>query len=144
MSTILLVHTFSCWFLTGVIWMVQVLVYPFFKLVGENEFNRLHQFHMQRISWIVVPIMTLELITAALLYFEKPDSLLLWNLVSVLSLWIFTFLVSVPTHNRLNVHDEASKFNLVARNWPRCILWSGRALFLLWILINSNARILMN
>jgi len=136
MSTTLLVHAFSCWFMTGVIWIVQALVYPFFKLVGENEFNRIHQFHMQRISWIVSPVMILELATGVLLYIQFHEALYMWNLLSVISIWLFTGLVNVPTHNKLIFQDNKSKFILVLYNWPRCILWTGRSLFLFWVLVS--------
>ena len=138
MNTILLAHILSCWIMTGVIWMVQLLVYPFFRWVGQKEFSSLHQFHMSRISWIVVPIMTLELLTAIWLYIENREQLFFWNLASVVSLWVLTALVNVPTHNNLKFESEASKINLVIRNWPRTLIWSGRSLFLFAALSTSS------
>lgn len=118
--------------------MIQLLVYPFFGLVGEGEFKRTHDFHMSRISWIVVPFMTLELLTGVLLYIKNPSAIFLGNLIAVACLWIFTGLVSVPTHNKLDFGSESSKQNLVAANWPRTLLWSVRSLLLIAILIGSS------
>lgn len=137
MSNLLLLHIFSCWFLAGVIWIVQLLVYPFFQYVGENEFGNLHRFHVKRITWIVAPMMALELATAGVLFLKEPGAIFFWNFISVGSLWVLTALVNVPTHNNLRVSSEASKKNLVQRNWPRTFIWSVRALFLFFMAVDN-------
>lgn len=134
MNSILILHGFSCWFMTGVICLVQVLVYPFLGRVGENEFSSLHQFHTQQITWIVAPVMTLELVTAALLFLQLRNQFFLWNLLSVVSLWGLTAFVNVPTHDHLKYESEISKKNLVFRNWFRTVIWVLRSLSLIAIM----------
>ena len=134
MHKVLLVHAFSCWFMTGVIWLVQKLVYPFFRLIGKDEFKNCHQFHTRQITWIVAPVMTIELITGIWLLHQSFNQIFLWNLFSIVCLWVLTATVNVPAHNNLKYDSEISKKNLVYRNWFRTLIWSVRSLFLIWIL----------
>jgi hypothetical protein len=140
MNTALWIHAASCWFMTGVIWLVQILVYPFFRLVGEKEFSKIHQFHTSQITWIVAPVMLLELASASWLYFHIPNKLFLWNLISVAVLWILTASVNVPSHNRLSFDSESSKKQLVFLNWPRTFIWTFRGLFILALLHSERLR----
>ena len=135
MIALFLFHVFACCFMTGVIWLVQILVYPIFQYVGRAEFQNFHCVHMNRITWIVVPVMTLELLTGIGLYIQSPSPLFLWNLVSVVTLWILTALVNGPTHNNLAIESAQSLNHLVLSNWPRTIIWSARCGFLFTILL---------
>jgi len=36
------------WMMTGVIWVVQILLYPNFKLIGPNELSIIHQLHIKK------------------------------------------------------------------------------------------------
>ena len=44
----------------AVIWFVQIVHYPLFKLVPYNERVMYAQKHQQWISWIVMPAMLIE------------------------------------------------------------------------------------
>ena len=140
MNAVFWIHVFSCWFMVGAIWLVQVLIYPFFKVVGEKEFSSLHQLHMKRITWIVAPAMLLEITTAAWLFVHSGGQLFFWNLFSVALLWLLTAFVNVPTHNKLNFRSEDSKDSLVRRNWPRTIMWTLRAILLLAFVVQQPSR----
>lgn len=135
MRDVFLIHAFMCWFMCGVIWVVQLLVYPFFTLIGEKEFSSIHQVHVKKITYIVAPAMLIELVTAAWLFLHAGGRLWLLNLIVVVSLWALTAVVNVPTHNRLRFDSEKSKKNLVSRNWPRTIIWSVRSLVFIYILV---------
>ena len=137
MNTIFWLHLFSCWFMTGAIFLVQVLIYPFFKFVGEKEFSKLHQFHMKKITFVVAPMMVLELTTAIGLFYGSSNQLFFWNLVSVVALWMLTAFVNVPTHNNLTFDSVVSKRNLVQRNWPRTMIWSLRSVFLFYLILSQ-------
>jgi hypothetical protein len=140
MSLVFLIHVILCWFMTGVIWLVQLLVYPFFNFLGKKEFDQFHQFHMRQISWLVAPVMVLELATGAWLLFQRPGQLFFWNLVSVASLWFLTAFVNVPTHNQLQYSSQLSKRNLVVRNWPRTLIWTLRSVFLAFIIFAQQSE----
>ena len=51
--------------LCGVIWMVQLVVYPQFANVGAAQFANYHRFHSNRITLIVAPLMLGEIMGAA-------------------------------------------------------------------------------
>ncbi|MBC7467024.1 MAG: hypothetical protein H7256_13630 [Bdellovibrio sp.] len=134
MSDVVLIQIFSCWFLTGLIWLVQVLVYPNFRLIGPVEFKNFHDFHMKRITWIVAPVMGLELLSAIVLIANDRSTFNLLNGVSILLLWALTGLINVPTHNRLQHEVELTKHRLIVGNWPRTIIWSLRSLVWIWVM----------
>ena len=131
-------HVFSCWLMVGVIWVVQLLLYPFFKRIGENEFAALHEFHMNKITWIVAPLMVVELASALGLFWCETDFIFFWNLISVIMIWLLTVFWNVPTHTHLNFKSGESKKNLVSRNWPRTFIWSLRAVFLFLMIVSRR------
>jgi hypothetical protein len=129
---LLVAHVFSTFFMTGLIWLVQIVHYPSFLFVSEAGFNSFHDFHSRRITWIVAPIMGVELLSAAVLWYTRGGTLWLANFISVCVLWALTGLVSVPIHNRLTHGLSRSDLDqLVKTNWWRTIGWSLRALFLI-------------
>lgn len=131
-NVLLIAHFFSCWAMTGVIWVVQLLLYPNFKFVGESEFKNFHTHHTRRITWVVAPLMGVELFSAAGLFYYKQNQLFFWNLISIFCLWALTAFVNVPCHNRLVFNNSISKSLLINRNWPRTMIWSLRSVFWMW------------
>ena len=119
MQNLVLLQIFSCFFLTGLIWTIQLVHYPTFFWVAKEGFANFADFHSFRISLIVVPIMILELVTAALLLFSTNElsynkTYLVLNLVGVLAIWASTFLLSVPCHNILiKGYEESAIVQLV-------------------------------
>tara|TARA_R100001143_G_scaffold44720_1_gene40085 strand:+ start:2095 stop:2532 length:438 start_codon:yes stop_codon:yes gene_type:complete len=136
-DSILLVNIFSSFFMCGVIWLVQLVHYPFFFRADRTQFTEHIRFHGFRISFIVLPVMTLELISSILLTIYAPDfqALHLIGLIVVLLIWVSTFLLQVPQHAKLvDKFDENAILKLVRTNWIRTILWSiksGLALYLI-------------
>ena len=112
MKSILLLHFFSCIAMTGIIWLVQVLIYPSFQRVGRDEFEVFHSFHMKRITWVVAPLMAIELLTAAGLIYFTIQPIYILNFVLVIFLWLFTAFKNVPLHNRLQYSSSKSKADL--------------------------------
>ncbi|MEO1655819.1 MAG: hypothetical protein AAFU64_19920, partial [Bacteroidota bacterium] len=53
-----------CGYLTGLIWVIQVLHYPSFAKFDPVHFSDFHPFHTQRISLIVALPMVVELLLA--------------------------------------------------------------------------------
>ena len=137
MNALLALQIFSCFFMTGVLWLVQILIYPGFRLVPASGLGLFHEFHTRKITWIVAPLMLTELFTAAWLAWERTEPLLIWNLILVLGAWLLTALVSVPLHNRLSHQPEVSIHRLVQTNWPRTALWTLRSGLWLFFLIQN-------
>jgi hypothetical protein len=113
--------------MTGVLWMVQALNYPFFKFVEPQKFFEMHQIHSLRITFVVGPVMLLQLASA----FFVPEAALVCVLLTLVN-FAFTFFVSVPLHNKLEKeYDVAVMDRLIQTNWPRTVVWSAHSLFLL-------------
>lgn len=136
MDKVLVLHIFACFLMTGLIWIVQLVHYPSFKYVSETNFSDFSAFHKNSITLIVLPLMFLELGTS---FFILEKSWKVINVVSVLILWISTFVFSVPCHNQLSQGKNLDIINkLVKTNWIRTIVWSLRSVGFLWILLNSQ------
>lgn len=129
-------HLFSCFAMTGAIWLVQLVVYPLFAYFADDKLAAAHALHSNNITLIVGPLMLVELFTALYLVVATDAPLPRWwlvlNLVLVLVLWGHTFFVAVPLHNRLTVAESAMIVPaLVRANWTRTLLWSVRAIVFL-------------
>lgn len=121
--------------MTGLIWMVQLVHYPSFPYVDQQKFGAFHAFHSQTITWIVMPVMVVELALAVLLVTKSPDLFWKFNLAGLVLIWLATASLSVPIHNQLAIAPtEALAARLVWTNWPRTILWSLRSLGFLYVL----------
>jgi len=124
-------------YMTGVIWLIQLLTYPAFHLTEDHNFKIFHKHHINRIKLVVLIPMIAELITATLLFFyTKPvlKVLLLSNLALLITIWFSTFLVQVPLHNTLSKGKETGTIQkLIQTNWFRTIFWSTRSVLLLYI-----------
>ena len=103
-----IIHLAVTWALVGLIWMVQVVIYPQFGAVGRWEFGAYHADYTRRISWIVGPLMLAELGSAAWLLWAGERSG--WFLISLGLIgvnWLSTLIVQVPLHRRLEQGFEA-------------------------------------
>ena len=138
---LLLSHAAATFALVGLIWFVQVCHYPLFALVGPDTFSAYEAAYTRSTTWVIVPLMLAELgMTVALLLAPAPPRLrvLAWVGAGLLALiWLSTFAVQVPLHNRLmNGFDPAAHARLVSSNWIRTAAWTARgavALAMLWI-----------
>lgn len=136
MHWVLYVHLVAAWFMTGVIWYVQVVHYPSFAWVDRTRFPSFEASHRQLTSVVVMPVMLIEAISGVWLMWHRPTEFLIaLELLMLGAIWTTTFLVSVPLHEKLSVrYDEEAAKRLVATNWPRCGLWTARAILVLFVL----------
>lgn len=128
--------------MTGVILVVQFVHYPLFRHVGSASYVTYQAEHVRRISWIVAPLMTTELVTAGLLVWGPPLGVpvgLAWaGLGLVVFIWAATGLVLVPLHRRLGEgFDATTHRRLVRTNWLRTLAWILRAGLVLWMLASG-------
>lgn len=120
--------------MTGVIWLVQLVVYPAFGRVSATDFKVYHQAHIRQISWVVLPLMLVEMGSAVYLAIRQPQAVHLLSLLLLAAIWLSTFLLQVPQHRRISEdHDPALIRRLVRGNWIRTCLWSVRLLLLAWL-----------
>lgn len=126
----------STLFLVGLIWTVQIVHYPSFAFVSESAFAEFEAFHQRQISFIVVPVMLIELLTTTLLLLYRPAALplplLIAGAVLLGMIWSSTFLLQVPIHTHLSSgSDDDSIRRLVRTNWLRTAAWSGRGVLII-------------
>lgn len=123
-------------YMTAVIWTTQLLIYPNFLKIPATHFYQFHQFHIQKITWIVAPAMLLEVLFALLLPLQSPIAMV--NLLLLLTIWICTFLLSIRYHNLLEKFGHSPEIikKLVSTNWTRTLLWTCRCI-LIFFQLNS-------
>ena len=138
-STVLLAHVAATWAMVGVIWMVQLVVYPSFELLGPRERRRFHEAHCTRTAWVVGPLMGVETATGLWLVGSPPAGIAPWvvwlGMTLIFGNWLATALFSVPLHRRVSGEDGArARRRLVATNWVRTAMWSVRGVLVLaWL-----------
>ena len=125
-------------YLTGVIWVVQLVTYPALALVGKAEFGRYHAAHTRGRGWVVGAPMVLELALAGWLawmaYPAWGAARALGQLALVVLVWLATFFIAVPFHNRLAAggYQYVALDGLTRTNWLRTLAWTARAALLGW------------
>lgn len=130
---LILAHLAVCFFMTGLIWTIQLVHYPAFRFTDMSKFTEFTGFHERSITPITAIPMLLELITGAFLLYQFKDIFFLINFVLIVCVWISTFFLSVPLHVKLTAsRDEKLIEKLIFTNWPRTILWTLRSCLLFW------------
>jgi glucose-6-phosphate dehydrogenase assembly protein OpcA len=111
------------------IWLVQLIIYPGFRSIASEEFKTFHRWYVQRISSVVIPLMTAELILTVWWVLSDDYSVLsILTGVLILVVWLSTFALQVPIHNRLKAGKAEGEIQrLVATNWIRTAAWSLKA-----------------
>ena len=125
---LLLVHLTATAVLTGLVWLVQLVVYPSFRLVGDGpSWPAFHAAHSRAVAVAVGPPWALQGVTvAALLIRDGPSALLLLTGALALTTVVVTVAVSVPLHTRLGeAYDDAVARRLVSTNWLRTAAWTA-------------------
>ena len=120
--------------MSGVIWVIQLLHYPSFHFIDDQKYIEFQHFHMQRISFIVIPVMIIEFASALLLAYFFRSSLTIILLALLLGVWAVTFIFFTNMHQKLtNGYNQGIVDRLIQINWFRTTLWSLRLIILLSI-----------
>lgn len=128
MDALLAVHAATAWFMTGLIWTVQVVHYPLFHDVGLDAFPNYESGHTRRIGQLLVAPAGIEVATAAILFVVAPGALTFAAGALLAGIWVMTALVHGPIHGRLApAYDRALVSRLVSANWWRTVAWTVRA-----------------
>ncbi len=130
-NLLLVAHACATLIMTGVIWVVQVVHYPLFALVGAERYADYQREHMRRITYIVGPAMVIELATAGAILLVLPEGVPAWmalvGFLLVLVLWLSTAWLQAPAHYRLSRgYDQSVHRLLVGTNWLRTVVWTAR------------------
>ena len=129
--------------MTGVIWLIQLVHYPLFARVGREAFTDYHRAHTAQITWLVGPLMLLELATAVWITIDASVAVpALWRWVGLALLgliWLSTAVLQIPQHSRLGRgFDKAVIRRLVLGNWLRTVAWTLRGILSLGFLLAAG------
>lgn len=128
----LLAHCFCVFYMTGVIWIIQIVHYPLMKFVSEPGWMKFHKAHTSLITWVVAPPMIAQAITSIFTgQYQAPLVFL------SLAVFLVTLIFSIPIHNQLAKEFKNENLKkLILMNWIRTLIWTGHSLFLISILID--------
>ncbi len=138
--TTLLLHAASTWFMVGLIWTIQLVHYPLFARVGDDEFPAYEAEHTRRMGWVLALPASVEVVTGGLLVWARPDTVPLWLVIAsgflLFLIWLLTIAVQVPHHTALSARFDLERIgSLVASNWSRTLLWTVRGLAVAWMVV---------
>jgi len=140
---LLVAHAALTWVLVGLILTIQIVHYPLFTRVGTSTYVAYQREHVQRMTWLVAPLMLTELATGAALFLSPPPFLSkAWaglGLALIALIWLSTALIQSPAHGRLAAgFDAAWHSRLVTTNWARTLLWVLRGVLVGWWLLQRD------
>ncbi len=130
--TLLVVHLVAVSWLAGLVWVVQLVVYPAFRTVGPTAvWPAFHAAHGRAMAAAVVVPWAVQGATLAVLLLRRPAGVPLALVLVAAALGLatvaVTVLASVPAHGRLVPYDRATADRLIATNWLRTAAWTGGA-----------------
>lgn len=136
--SVLICNFASTWAMVGLIWLIQIVHYPLFAAVGDEQFKAYAEAHQRLITYVVLPLMFCELGTSIWLWSARPNGIssapILLGIILVFSIWASTFFVQVPLHAKLSSgFDDQIHARLVTSNWIRTIAWTLRGLLVMWM-----------
>jgi hypothetical protein len=124
-------------YMTGVIWVVQLVVYPLFERVGAREWPAHHATHSRRITVVVAPAMLAHPVVAAVLLADRPGVLAAVNLALTGGLLVVTATVFARLHAGL---EPGGVRRLVAWNALRAVAWTASSAVAVALLLSSRGR----
>lgn len=121
------------------IWLVQLVIYPGLCYYNGNDVAIWHKKYTPRVSYVVIPLMTGQLIISILQTITSASIYSIFSLCAVLILWLSTFIQFVPLHSKISAEPDCSKTlqKLVNRNWLRTLLCTLIFLWSLYWITNS-------
>lgn len=130
----LVVQMFVTSMLVGIAWFAQLVHYPLYKKIKDG-FVQYERSHIKWTAYLVGPVMLIEAFTAILLVGLAPTPLLTKlatvNLISLILIWLFTFLFQIHMHQKLAIHFSRKVVQtLIHSHWVRTALWSFKGIIL--------------
>jgi hypothetical protein len=132
------VHALAASAMVGILWIVQLVVYPAFAMVPSDGLRAYATEHARRITPVVGPLMLVEgaaFVGLAAMRVQVPVWLIIAGGVTLVVNWVSTFAWQVPLHGRIQRGDAAAIERLVRSNWLRTMCWTLRAVIAAMIVI---------
>jgi hypothetical protein len=142
-SWFLLVTTVLFLYCTGGSWMLQIVSYPTYALVGNAEFVPFHKSSGQRLLPVFVGPAVIACLFAVVLAFWHPAATPVWAAFVAaacgLVILVTTIALEVPKHNKLDTDGKSIALidGLVRDNLPRAISWTLGSAVLVFSLVQT-------
>ena len=121
-------------YLVSLVLMTQFITYPTFLNIDKDKFSDYHRKYVNNISFIVAPVMLIELLTLSLIAYFSSEFLIIKSLFLLLVIWLTTFFIMIPSHNRISKSFNIKEIkSLINYNWIRTILWSFKLLVIIFL-----------
>ena len=137
MAPALSFHLAATWLLAGLIWSIQLLVYPQFRRVKAEEFIAFHFAHCLRTGLMVAPLLLVEAGTAAVLLWQGHRELPFIISVGLIPvIWLSTAVFQAPLHVKLMSGFDAEIIRrLTTTNWLRTLAWTARGVLVSYVAV---------
>ena len=136
MDNLFLIQIISNSILIGVLIITQIISYPSLSSIDKTFFEKYHKNYVNRISYVVIPLMLIELFSLVCLTFYISDLFMIKSLLILLTIWLFTFISIIPLHNSLSNKRSDDIINrLINYNWFRTILWSIKLIIIIFVYV---------
>ena len=105
--------------------LVQLIIYPSFRAIGDDVFSSWHRRYVAAIGFIVIPLMLAQAGCIALQLFAVADGVNMLSATAMLGAWIVTFTLSAPCHRKLQQEGKDPEIitRLIHTNWLRTACW---------------------
>ena len=121
-------------YLVSLVIITQFITYPTFLHINKDKFSEYHRKYVNKISFIVAPVMLIELLTLSLIAYFSGEFLIIKSLILLLVIWLTTFFIMIPSHNRISKSfNKKEIISLINYNWVRTILWSFKLLLIIFL-----------
>lgn len=139
MRTVVVGHTAFTLAMFGLMWAVQIVVYPQFRSVDPAQFASYAADHSTRITVALALLAPAEIVLAAWLFLDTPSglnrSVVFVSGALLAAGWVATAFFFGPLHGKFQGPYDRDLINqLITTNWVRTILWSARAVLASWFL----------
>ena len=134
MNNFFLIQIITNSILIGILIITQIISYPSLSSIDKSYFEKYHKNYVNKISYVVIPFMLIELFSLLYLTYYKSDLFMIKSLLILMTIWLFTFICIVPLHNSLSNKRSVDNINsLINYNWFRTILWTIKLVIILFV-----------
>ena len=134
MNNIFLIQIITNSILIGILIITQIISYPSLSSIDNSYFEKYHKNYVNKISYVVIPFMLIELFSLLFLTYHISDLFMIKSLLILMTIWLFTFICIVPLHNSLSNKRSVDIINsLINYNWFRTILWTIKLVIILFV-----------
>ena len=96
-----------------------------FQFIEAPHWPRFHRYHTRNITFIVFPLMVVELLTSLQLFLEEASFSHSLALGLAVASWLLTIAVFIPLHNKVATRPIPGLLALLVKlNWLRVLVWT--------------------